>query len=155
MNIRSGLIILLLSALPFSHINATPTNIAENCQQWENTRAQQSEQATLYWLQGFVAAYNEYEYRGKHPDGVFKTSDSAVIATWLDEYCQTNPQSNPQEAVESLIEEKKPPQKACTVRKSGGRPCIPAKEKDENKKELEGSEKELESNEKKNKWLPW
>lgn len=148
MNIRSGLIILLLSALPFSHINATPTNIAENCQQWENTRAQKSEQATLYWLQGFVAAYNEYEYRGSHPQGVLKTSDPQFISKWLDEYCQINPQSNPQEAVESLIEAKKPPQKACTVRKSGGRPCSKAKEKEE-------SNEALKSSEKKNKWLPW
>lgn len=148
MNTRSSLMILLICALPFSNTHATPMNIAENCQQWENTRAKQSEQATLHWLQGFIAAYNEYEYRGSHPQGVLKTSDPQFVTKWLDEYCQTNPQSNPQEAVESLIEEKKPPQKACAVRQSGGRPCSKAKEKEE-------SNEALESSEKKNKWLPW
>jgi len=151
MKIHSGLMIVLISTLPFSNINSAPLTsplptIAENCQQWKDVRHEKAEQTTMYWLQGFVAAYNEYEYRGRHPEGVFKTSDSTVIATWLDEYCQNNPQSNPQKAVESLIEEKKPPQKACPVKKSSGRPCIPLKEEDV---QLEEQPK------KKNKWLPW
>ena len=149
MKIRPGLMIVLLSTLPFSNVYAEKPEIAINCQQWLDVRQEKAEQATMYWLQGFVAAYNTYEYRGNHPKGVFKTDDTKVIAKWLDDHCQNKPESNPQEAVESLIEEKKPYEKACPIRKSSGRPCIPSKE------EKEKTEEATESSEQKNKWLPW
>ena len=124
----------LLAFFPLSQLMAetlaTESSTAANdCQQWTTVRHQGTEQATLYWLQGFVAAYNEYEYTGRNSKGVLRSSDPKVITEWLDGYCQNNPKSNPQEAVESLIEEKKPVQKACPVKRSSGRPCIPSKEK--------------------------
>lgn len=146
MRLASGLLITMLSTFSFSTVMAEPMPIAETCGQWQQVRQQSTEEATMYWLEGFVAAYNEYEYRGKHPKGVFKTSDPKVISKWLDDYCQNNPDSSPKEAVESLIEEKKPPQKACPVKKSSGRPCIPSQEEEE---------VEATGEAKKNKWLPW
>jgi hypothetical protein len=123
-------IFVLLAFLPLSQLMAEPLTVANNCQQWTTVRQQSSEQNTLYWLQGFVAAYNEYAYTGRNPQGVLRSSDPKVITEWLDGYCQNNPQSNPKKAVESLIEEKKPEQKACPVKRSSGRPCIPSKEED-------------------------
>lgn len=120
----------LLTLLPLSQLMAEPLTVASNCQQWIKVRHQSTEQTTLYWLQGFVAAYNEYEYTGRNPQGVLRSSDPIIITEWLDGYCLNNPQSNPQEAVESLIEEKKPEQKACPVKRSSGRPCVPSKEED-------------------------
>jgi hypothetical protein len=157
MRLSSGLLITVFSAFLFSPVMAEPTTIAKTCSQWKQIRQQAAEQTTMYWLEGFIAAYNQYEYRGRHPRGVFKTSDQQVIVKWLDDYCQANPNSNPQEAVESLIEEKKPAQKACPVKKSSGRPCIPSKEEDiegESEVGVEG-EGENTTTEKKNKWLPW
>lgn len=120
----------LLAFLPLSQLMAEQLTIADDCKQWTTVRQQGVEQATLYWLEGFVAAYNEYEYTGRNPQGVLRSSDPKVITQWLDGYCQNNPKSNPQKAVESLIEEKKPIQKACPVKRSSGRPCIPSKEED-------------------------
>tara|TARA_R110001592_G_scaffold260282_1_gene524772 strand:- start:102673 stop:103116 length:444 start_codon:yes stop_codon:yes gene_type:complete len=142
-----GLLIALALTLPFSQISAESLTVAQECPQWVDARKQKTEQTTLYWLQGFIAAYNKYEYTGKHKEGVLKSSDPKVIAKWMDDYCQSNPTSNSQEAIESLIEERKPAQKACPVKKSSGRPCIPYEEKEESKTEEEPK--------KKNKWLIW
>lgn len=120
----------LLAFLPLSQLMAEQLTVADDCQQWTIVRQQGAEQSTLYWLQGFVAAYNEYEYTGRNPQGVLRSSDPKVITQWLDGYCKNNPKSNPQKAVESLIEEKKPIQKACPVKRSSGRPCIPSQEED-------------------------
>jgi len=120
----------LLAFLPLSQLMAEQLTVADDCQQWTTVRQQGAEQTTLYWLQGFVAAYNEYEYTGRNPQGVLRSSDPKVITQWLDGYCKNNPKSNPQKAVESLIEEKKPIQKACPVKRSSGRPCIPSQEED-------------------------
>lgn len=129
-------IVALLAFLPLSPLVAKESlaaeslTVANNCQQWMTARHQNTEQTTLYWLQGFVAAYNEYKYTGRHSQGVLRSSNPKIITEWLDGYCQNNPKSNPKEAVESLIEEKKPVQKACPVKRSSGRPCIPPREKD-------------------------
>jgi hypothetical protein len=120
---------LLLILLPLSQLHAQPMSpIAKNCEQWDSVRQNQSEQATLYWLEGFLSAYNKYEYTGKHPEGVLHSADPKIITGWLDGYCLSNPQSSPQIAVESFIDEKKLPVKACAIKKSSGRPCIPYEE---------------------------
>jgi hypothetical protein len=116
---------LLLILLPLSQLHAQPMSPIE---QWDSVRQNQSEQATLYWLEGFLSAYNKYEYTGKHPEGVLHSADPKVITGWLDGYCLSNPQSSPQIAVESFIDEKKLPVKACAIKKSSGRPCIPYEE---------------------------
>jgi hypothetical protein len=118
---------LLLAAAP---VVATPTNVAENCSEWAEARQQSTAEPTIYWLQGFVAAYDLYEYTGKNPKGVMGSAEGDDLATWMDSYCQKNSQSNPQAAIESLIEERKPAQKACPVRRSGGRPCPRAKKEE-------------------------
>ena len=118
---------LLLAAAP---VAATPINVAESCSEWIEVRQQSTAEPTIYWLQGFVAAYDQYEYSGKHPKGVMGNAKGNDLASWLDGYCQKNSQSNPQAAIESLIEERKPAQKACPVRRSGGRPCPRAKAED-------------------------
>lgn len=106
----------------------TPFKLVENCNEWIEARQQNTAEPTIYWLQGFVAAFDQYEYTGKNPKGVMGNAKGNDLATWMDDYCQKNNQSTPQEAIESLIEERKPAQKACPVRRSGGRPCPRAKE---------------------------
>ncbi len=122
--------LLLTVLLGPSLLTAAPINVVQNCSEWLDARQQNTAEPTLYWIQGFVAAYDQYEYTGKNPNGVMGNAEGNDLATWMDDYCQQNNQSNPQEAIESLIEERKPPQKACPVRRSGGRPCSRAKEED-------------------------
>jgi hypothetical protein len=135
----------LLILIPISQVYAQPLNsVANNCGQWGQTRLSQSEQATLTWLQGFVSAYNEYKYKGKHPKGVLGTAAPETIARWVDEYCLENPKGNLQKAVGSIIDKRKPMVKACPLKKSSGRPCIPYKE------DLPGSFKETKTSQKNN-----
>lgn len=115
--------LILLALLSPSLLTAAPANIAATCGEWVDARQQHEAQPTTYWLQGFIAAYNEYQYTGKNPNGIMGNAKETDIAKWLDNYCQKHPQSNPQGAIESLIEERKPAEKACPVRRSGGRPC--------------------------------
>tara|TARA_B110000503_G_scaffold126340_1_gene194848 strand:+ start:2724 stop:3203 length:480 start_codon:yes stop_codon:yes gene_type:complete len=122
-------LLLLLALLPLSQLHAqSMSTIAKNCEQWSSARQNQSEQATLYWLEGFVSAYNKYEYKGSHPEGVLHSVNPKIITGWLDGYCLSNLESSPQIAVESFIDEKKLPVKACAIKKSSGRPCIPYEE---------------------------
>jgi len=73
--------------------------IADTCNEWTNIRQQQTAGPTTYWIQGFIAAYNQYEYTGSNPKGVMGNSNEADIETWLDNYCQKNTQSNPRTAI--------------------------------------------------------
>jgi hypothetical protein len=103
--------------------------IASSCGEWVKVRQNGSEKVTLYWFDGFISAYNKYEYTGKHPQGVLKNIGQKNISSWLDKYCLSNTGDTLQGAVESLIDEKKPIVKACAFKKSSGRPCIPYEEK--------------------------
>lgn len=122
--------LMFLVLLSPSLLTAAPIKIAETCDEWIDARQQHTAKPTTYWLQGFIAAYNEYQYMGKNPKGIMGNAKETDIAKWLDGYCQKHSQSYPQEAIESLIEERKPAQKACPVRRSGGRPCPRAKEEE-------------------------
>jgi hypothetical protein len=100
-------------------------SVASSCSDWSKVRQEQSEATTLYWFNGFISAYNKYKYTGKHPKGVLKNNSQENISIWLDEYCLLYKGETLQSAIESLIEEKKPMVKACSVKKQSGRPCIP------------------------------
>jgi len=104
-------------------------SVAYSCDDWLEVRQEQTEASTLYWFNGFISAYDKYEYTGKHPQGVLKNIKQASVSNWLDEYCLSNKKETLQGAIESLIKEKKPMVKACSVKKQSGRPCIPYKEK--------------------------
>ena len=104
-------------------------SVASTCNEWIKVRQDKSEKLTLHWFEGFVSAYNKYQYTGKHPQGVLKDIKQNDTSSWLDSYCLTNGNASLPNAVESLIDEKKPMVKACAFKKSGGRPCVPYEEK--------------------------
>lgn len=124
--------VLVLTALLLTStsLQAAPLNVAMNCPEWQKSRQQDSYQSALSWLQGYVAAYNEYAYAGSDPEGVLGTTDSEAVANWMDNYCQQNTSSNPREAIAALIDERKHEKKACPIRRQSGRPCIPAEEEE-------------------------
>lgn len=56
----------------------------------------------ISWVQGFIAAYDEYNEDGPIiPNG---TADG-FLATWLDTYCRSNPQTNIHDAATALATE--------------------------------------------------
>ena len=62
-------------------------------------------QTKLYfkgWLNGFLSAYNQYQYSGIN---VAASVDSESIDIWLVKYCQENPLSSYYQASQSLIKE--------------------------------------------------
>jgi hypothetical protein len=121
--------ILLLATLVIpGYLSAESLNVSMNCPEWVQARQQNDYQNALSWLQGYISAYNEYEYAGKDPDGVLGTKDADAVAQWMDNYCKQNESSNPQEAIANLIEKRQHLKNACPVRKQSGRPCIPEEE---------------------------
>jgi hypothetical protein len=78
---------------------------ASSCGEWLEGRKQDSYQAQLHWIQGFISAYNQYVYFGKNPNGVFGSADHKSIAVWMDNYCQQNPLSSPHDGAVLLIKE--------------------------------------------------
>lgn len=123
-------ILVLVAFFIPAYLCAEPLKVSINCPEWVEARQQNNYQNALSWLQGYVSAYNEYEYSGRDPDGVLGTKDSDEVAEWMDNYCKKNEASNPQEAIATLIEKRKHVKNACPVRKQSGRPCIPDEEEE-------------------------
>ena len=109
-------------------LHAAPLTISLDCAEWQKARQENNYHNALSWLQGYVTAYNQYEYTGRDPEGVLGTRDSEAVAQWMDNYCKQHKASTPKEAIESLVEERQHVKKACPVRRQSGRPCIPAEE---------------------------
>lgn len=113
----------LLALMAPTLLQAEPLKVSLNCPEWMEARSNGNHQLSLAWLQGFITAYNQYEYSGSDPDGVLGTNDADAVAQWMDNYCQQNTTSNPREAIESLIDQRKHVKKACATRRQSGRPC--------------------------------
>ncbi len=109
-------------------LHAEPLQVSIDCPEWVAARKQDNYQNSLAWIQGFVAAYNQYEYAGSDANGVLGTHDDNAVAKWMDNYCQENTSSNPREAIESLIDQRKHVKNACPTRRQSGRPCPQEKE---------------------------
>lgn len=119
--------LLLVAVLTPILLQAESLQVSMDCPQWVAARKQNNYQNSLSWLQGFVAAYNQYGYSGSDPKGVLGTDDSDEVAKWMDGYCQQHATDNTRDAIASLIDQRKHVKNACPVRRQSGRPC-PQKE---------------------------
>jgi hypothetical protein len=78
---------------------------ATSCGQWIEDRKKDDHLTQLNWVLGFISAYNTFLYKGKHPNGIFGSSDYNALAVWLDNYCSKNPLNTLYEGVVPLVQE--------------------------------------------------
>lgn len=67
---------------------------ATTCGDWLKDRKNETYYPQLNWVLGFISSYNYYVYVGKNENGVFGNADFSFVSTWMDNYCQKNPEQN-------------------------------------------------------------
>ncbi|GAA0858855.1 hypothetical protein [Aliiglaciecola litoralis] len=80
---------------------------ASSCGNWLKERRNGTYAVDLNWVLGFISAYNHYIDSSTGGNGVFGSSDIEGVAAWMDNYCSSNPLSNPYTGSVELIEELK------------------------------------------------
>jgi hypothetical protein len=68
-----------------------------SCGQWTEARKGDDWFTAGQWVLGFVSAANQYS---KTPPG---KSDSRSMASWVDDYCYTNPDHDLSDAAQGLV----------------------------------------------------
>ncbi|MPW29566.1 hypothetical protein F9L16_11200 [Agarivorans sp. B2Z047] len=78
---------------------------ATSCGSWLKERRNGTYAIDLNWVLGFISAYNHYLESSTTGNGVYGSTDIEGIAAWMDNYCSSNPLSNPYTGSVKLIEE--------------------------------------------------
>ena len=75
-----------------------------SCATWTDDANKRGDKGAFFsemgWVDGFLSAYNAYEWRGKN---ISSETDLAARTAWLNNYCAANPTVNISAAADALV----------------------------------------------------